>query len=322
MQMPRACPWVGPFRNGTMNMTADAYPGYRRLIAAGKLEKKLTALRGMLSSCRLCPRLCGVDRTSGRTGFCNGGKRASVSSFGPHYGEEAPLVGSGGSGTIFFAGCNLGCCFCQNYEISHLCQGREVSVEDLAGTMLKLQEMGCHNVNLVTPTHFTPQIAEAVKVAAAGGLKLPIVYNCGGYESDETLRLLEGIVDIYMPDFKFWSAASSERYLNAPDYPAAARSALKEMHRQVGDLVIRDGLALRGLLVRHLVMPGHFADSREILKFLAEEVSPGTFVNVMAQYRPCYRSDEFPEIASRPKNEELKQALELAHRVGLTRIYY
>jgi putative pyruvate formate lyase activating enzyme len=303
-------------------MSSNAYPGYRRLIASGRFDERLAALDGMLSACNLCPRLCGVNRLCGETGYCDGGSMALVSSFGPHYGEEAPLVGRGGSGTIFFAGCNLRCCFCQNYEISHLCEGGETSVEDLAGIMLRLQEMGCHNVNLVTPTHFTPQIAEAVKAAAGEGLELPIVYNCGGYESLETLSLLEGIVDIYMPDFKFWSAASAERYLNAPDYPVIARSALKEMHRQVGDLVIRDGLASRGLLVRHLVMPGHLDDTREILAFLARELSPATFVNVMAQYRPCYRSGEFPEIARRPTHEEFTLALRLGDEAGLTRIYY
>ena len=303
-------------------MNSDTYPSYRRLLASGRFEDSMRALDGMLSSCSLCPRLCRVDRKAGKTGFCNGGLETRVSSFGPHYGEETPLVGRGGSGTIFFAGCNLGCCFCQNYEISHLCEGREVSVEDLAGIMLRLQDMGCHNVNLVTPTHFVPEIAQAVKAAAGQGLNLPIVYNCGGYERVETLRLLEGIVDIYMPDFKFWSALSSERYLSAPDYPAVARAALKEMHRQVGDLIIREGLALRGLLVRHLVMPGHPADSRSIFTFIAEEVSRATFVNVMAQYRPCYRSGEFPEIASRTTGEEFAQALELAHQAGLTRIYY
>jgi putative pyruvate formate lyase activating enzyme len=305
-----------------MKMTADAYPGYRRLAVSGKIDDKVAALKARLSPCRLCPRRCEVNRTVGATGYCKGGSSASVSSFGPHYGEETPLVGRGGSGTIFFAGCNLGCCFCQNYEISHLCEGREVSTEDLAFMMLRLQEMGCHNVNLVTPTHFTPQIAEAVSVAAVGGLRLPIVYNCGGYESVGTLRLLEGIVDIYMPDFKFWSAASSERYLNATDYPEAARSALTEMHRQVGDLVIRDGIALRGLLVRHLVMPGHPEDSREILEFLAEEVSTRTYVNVMAQYRPCYRSSDFPEIAGRPTHEEFTRAVRSGERAGLTRICY
>lgn len=303
-------------------MASDDYPGYRRLVASGKYAERLAGLKRMLSSCTLCPRLCGVDREAGETGLCKGGSKASLSSYGPHYGEETPLVGRGGSGTMFFAGCNLGCCFCQNYEISHLCEGREVSVDELAGTMLKLQDMGCHNVNLVTPTHFTPQIAEALKAAAAVGLKLPVVYNCGGYERPETLRLLEGMVDIYMPDFKFWSASSSERYLNAPDYPEVARAALKEMYRQVGDLVIRDGLALRGLLVRHLVMPGHLADSGAIFKFLAEEISQTTFVNVMAQYRPCYRSNEFPEIASDLTTGEFRRALELAQAAGLTRIYY
>jgi putative pyruvate formate lyase activating enzyme len=301
-------------------MTDGAYPAYRRLLSDGGLEERSSRLLGKLASCDLCPRLCGVDRTAGELGLCKGGSRASVSSFGPHYGEERPLVGNGGSGTVFFAGCNLGCCFCQNYEISHLCEGREASAEDLAATMLRLQEMGCHNVNLVTPTHFVPQIVEAVKLAASGGLHLPIVYNCGGYERVETLRLLDGIIDIYMPDFKFWSADSSDRYLNAPDYPEVTRSALKEMQRQVGDLVIRNGLALRGLLIRHLVMPGHLEDSRRILEFLAGEISKAAFVNVMPQYRPCYRSDEFPEIARRPTHEEFIRVLHLGDRAGLTRI--
>lgn len=303
-------------------MNADAYPAYRRLLASGRFEERIAALRQCLASCRLCPRRCAVDRTAGRLGFCKGGMEAGVSSFGPHYGEEQPLVGSGGSGTIFFSGCNLGCCFCQNYEISHLSEGRETPVEHLAATMLKLEEMGCHNVNLVTPTHFAPQIAEAVKAAAAAGLCIPVVYNCGGYESVETLRLLDGIVDIYMPDFKFWNVASSERYLNAPDYPEVARAAVKEMHRQVGDLVVREGLALRGLLVRHLVMPGHLDDAREILSFLARDVSAETFVNVMPQYRPCYRSSEYPEIAASPTHDEFVRALHFGEEAGLKRIYY
>jgi putative pyruvate formate lyase activating enzyme len=302
-------------------MTAEAYPAYRQLVASGKMDERLEALQASLSSCDLCPRRCSVDRTAGATGFCKGGSRASISSFGPHYGEEAPLVGTGGSGTIFFAGCNLGCCFCQNYEISHLCEGSEAATGDIAARMLELQALGCHNINLVTPTHFTPQIVGAVQAAAEAGLTLPIVYNCGGYECIETLRLLDGIVDIYMPDFKFWSAASSQRYLGAPDYPDVARSALKEMHSQVGDLVIRDGLARRGLVVRHLVMPGHLEDTREILRFLADEVSASTFVNIMGQYRPCYRSGDFPEIARRPTHEELKSALHLGRQAGLKRIY-
>jgi putative pyruvate formate lyase activating enzyme len=303
-------------------MTGDAFPAYRRLLASGRLDERIRALHGMLSSCEVCPRLCGVDRVAGGIGFCGGGLQAMVASYGPHYGEEAPLVGRGGSGTIFFAGCNLRCCFCQNYEISHLSEGREVSVEDLAAMMLELQGRGCHNVNLVTPTHFAPQIVAAVKSAAEGGLCVPIVYNCGGYESLKTLRLLEGVVDIYMPDIKFLNAPASIRYFNAADYPGAAKAALKEMHRQVGDLILKDGLAARGLLVRHLVMPGWLADSREVFRFLAREVSADTFVNVMGQYRPCYRSREFPEIADRLSGKDHGEAISLASEAGLRRIYY
>jgi putative pyruvate formate lyase activating enzyme len=262
-----------------------------------------------------------VDRTAGERGFCKGGPGAAVASSGPHFGEEAPLVGRRGSGTIFFAGCNLGCLFCQNYEISHLAEGSEVDTETLAGMMLDLQDRGCHNINLVTPTHFVPQIVAAVKRAAERGLGLPIVYNSGGYETPAALRLLDGIVDIYMPDFKFRDVRASQRYLGAPDYPGVAEAALREMHRQVGDLVIKDGLALRGLLVRHLVMPGHTDDSREVFRFLAEEISVTTFVNVMGQYRPCYRSAEFPEIAGRLASGEHRLALRLAREMGLKRIY-
>jgi putative pyruvate formate lyase activating enzyme len=255
-------------------------------------------------------------------GILPGRGYARVASYGPHFGEEGPLVGRRGSGTIFFSGCNLGCCFCQNYEISHLSEGREVSSDELAAIMLELQESGCHNINLVTPTHFAPQIVAALREAAAAGLGLPIVYNCGGYESVKTLRLLDGIIDIYMPDFKFWSGTRSERYLSAPDYPDVARSALKEMHRQVGDLTIKDGLAVRGLLVRHLVMPGGLGDSAEVFRFLARELSDTTFTNVMDQYRPCYRSTDFPEIAGRLEREDFKTALQLARDAGLKRIYY
>lgn len=302
--------------------SGDAFPSYRRLLASGELDQRVVRLRGMLSSCELCPRLCRVDRTEGLTGYCGGGLEAAVASYGPHFGEEAPLVGHNGSGTIFFSGCNLKCCFCQNYEISHLSEGREIPQEKLALMMLGLEERGCHNINLVTPTHFAPQIVGAVRTAAGEGLSIPIVYNCGGYENVEVLRLLEGVVDVYMPDFKFSGTSASERYLNAADYPEVAGSALKEMHRQVGDLLIKDGLAVRGLLVRHLVMPGHLADSDRIFRFLAEEISETTFVNVMAQYRPCYRSGDFPEIGARLKGEEHREALALAREAGLKRIYY
>jgi putative pyruvate formate lyase activating enzyme len=231
------------------------------------------------------------------------------------------LVGTRGSGTIFFAGCSLGCAFCQNYGISHYREGEEVEPPELARMMLRLEQAGCHNINLVTPTHFVPQILRAVSLAAGGGLGLPLVYNCGGYETLETLRLLEGVVDIYMPDFKFWESQSGERYCGAPDYPAVARATLREMQRQVGDLVVEGGLAVRGLLVRHLVMPGGTGESRQILGFIAREISQRAFVNVMDQYRPCYHADRFSEIARRPTGAEFRDALKAAREVGLERIY-
>jgi putative pyruvate formate lyase activating enzyme len=303
-------------------MISVAYPSYRRLYDTGELGRRAGLAESRLTSCNLCPRRCGVDRTAGRTGFCQGGLAARVSSYGPHFGEESPLVGEHGSGTIFMAGCNLGCCFCQNYEISHLVEGRETSAEDLAGMMLALEQAGCHNINFVTPTHFVPQILRALAAAAGRGLSVPVVYNCGGYESVSTLEMLEGAVDIYMPDFKFAGAESAVRYCTAADYPQRAKEALSEMHRQVGDLVIKNGLARRGLLVRHLVMPGHTGDSAEVFKFLAEEISPRTFVNVMDQYRPCYEAGAFPEIARRSSADEFRRSLELARQAGLVRVYY
>ena len=302
-------------------MTPDSgYPIYSGLIP-GELARRIERGSRMLAACSLCPRLCGIDRRRGEHGFCKGGFLPRVSSFGPHFGEEACLVGTKGSGTIFFTGCNLQCCFCQNYEISHYLQGKETTAADLAATMLRLEQLGCHNINLVTPTHFTPQIVEAIAVAAGQGLSLPIVYNCGGYEALETLRLLEGMVDIYMPDFKFWNEGSAVRYCGARDYPEAARVAIREMHRQVGDLEIRGGLARRGLLVRHLVMPGLVEEAKAIFGFLAGEISKDTFVNVMDQYRPCYRADRFPEIGRRLTGGQFEEALELAAAAGLTRIY-
>jgi putative pyruvate formate lyase activating enzyme len=299
----------------------DKCPAYRKLMTVGGFEARVEAAYARLSSCDLCPRRCGADRRSGQVGLCKGGLLPRVSSFGPHFGEEAPLVGRNGSGTVFLTGCNLQCLFCQNHDISHCLEGREVSPEEMASMMHNLAGLGCHNLNFVTPTHFVPQIMHAILLAAGEGLSVPVVYNCGGYESLETLRLLEGAMDIYMPDFKFWSEASSRRYLDAPDYPERARAAICEMHRQVGDLVIRNGVARHGLLVRHLVMPGGLAESEAIFKFLAEEVSPDTFVNVMDQYRPCYRADEFPEIARRLRSEEMAEALRLAARAGLKRVY-
>lgn len=280
----------------------------------------------MLSRCELCPRACKADRSSDQVGFCQTGRRARVASFFPHRGEEACLSGGQGSGTIFFSGCNLGCMFCQNWDISHDNEGREVTPPELATMMLQLQEDGCHNINWVTPSHVVPQLLEALELAVDGGLRLPIVYNTGGYDSLETLRLLDGVVDIYMPDFKFWDPEVSTRLAQARDYPEAARAAVREMHRQVGDLTLDErGLARRGLLIRHLVMPNGLAGTRPIAEWLAREISPHTYVNVMAQYHPegavlqgavdaTYRdADRHPTL------DELHDALREAHDAGLHR---
>lgn len=298
------------------------FPAYRDLLQSGELERRSAAAHSLLSNCRLCPRSCGVDRLDGDRGYCGGGALATVASHGPHFGEESPLVGTGGSGTIFLAGCNLKCCFCQNYDISHGGSGREAGPDDLAGMMLGLEKSGCHNINFVTPTQYLPQILEATLVAAREGLSVPIVYNCGGYESVDALKLLAGVVDIYMPDFKFWNEGPARSYCDAPDYRTVAARAVAEMQRQVGDLVMRDGIALRGLLIRHLVMPGGSQDARKIFEFIAGDISPRAFVNVMAQYRPCYRSAEFGAIAGRLGRREFEEALEAAHRAGLERVYH
>jgi putative pyruvate formate lyase activating enzyme len=273
--------------------------------------------RALLAPCRLCPRRCGVDRTRGGRGLCGAGALPVVASAGPHFGEEPPLVGHGGSGTLFLSGCNLRCVFCQNADISHGTAGTPCDAAAIAGVMAALAQRGCHNINFVTPTHVTPVLMEAVALARRDGLSVPIVYNCGGYESLEALRLLEGFVDIYMPDVKFASAEAAERYCRAPDYPEVMRAALAEMHRQVGDLAVEDGLAVRGLLVRHLVMPGDVCGSRALLDFLADTVSPRTCVNVMAQYRPCFHAPDFPEIDRRPTPDEVESIRAYARQKGL-----
>jgi putative pyruvate formate lyase activating enzyme len=275
----------------------------------------------MLDSCELCPRRCRADRSRGATGICRIGRWAVVSSAHPHFGEEGPLVGTRGSGTIFFSGCNLKCLFCQNYEISHLIAGREVSAEELASLMLRIQEIGCHNLNLVTPTHVVPQMLEALELAAGDGFSLPIVFNTGGYDSIDVIRLLDGIVDIYMPDVKFLSAEPAKRYCDAEDYPIVIRDVVREMHRQVGDLeVSADGVAVRGLLVRHLVMPGMLDDTKRVVEFLANDISRNTYVNVMRQYRPEYRAHEFPALDEPLSREEWRTAVALARKAGLERL--
>ena len=269
-----------------------------------------------MSPCRLCPRNCGTERAKGLTGYCGIGARARVSSFGPHFGEESVLVGRGGSGTIFFAGCNLGCVFCQNYEISQLRQGSDADVEELAEMMLALAGQGCSNVNLVTPTHMVGPIVAAIDAARRRGMRLPIVYNSGGYDSVETLRLLEGWVDIYMPDMKYGRGGAAE-LSDAADYAEINRAAVKEMHWQVGDLEVADGLARRGLLIRHLVLPRRQAGSFAVLDFLADEVSARTAVNVMDQYRPCHRACEYPKIARRPTQDEVREVIDYARGKNL-----
>jgi len=277
--------------------------------------------RSLLTKCHLCARNCGVDRLNGESGQCQTTDEVIVSSFGPHFGEEAPLVGRHGSGTIFFAYCNLHCVFCQNYSISQLGEGSTVDSAELAGMMLSLQTRGCHNINLVSPTHVVPFILEALEVAASQGLQLPIVYNTGGYDSVAMLELLDGIVDIYMPDMKYSGAKAGEKFSCVKRYPQVNQAAVKEMHRQVGDLQIDEsGVATRGLLVRHLVLPDGLAGTEGVVKFLAEEISPNTYLNVMAQYHPCYHATDYPQLSRSIIREEFSEAIELARRYGLHRL--
>jgi putative pyruvate formate lyase activating enzyme len=296
-------------------------PVYLETHRRGALQARIDAAGEILSQCTLCPRNCRVDRHRGELGLCRTGDKPVVSSYAPHFGEEDPLVGSHGSGTIFFTHCNLYCIFCQNYEISHGGEGEEISAADLAAMMLILQKRGCHNINFVTPSHQVYQILAALPAAIEGGLSVPLVYNSGGYDALETLRLLDGVVDIYMPDFKFWDPQVARDLCQAEDYPAIARQAVKEMHRQVGDLVVDEwGVAQRGLLVRHLVLPEGLAGTREIMEFLAPEVSPLTYVNVMGQYRPCGRAREHPSLGKFLTGPEHEAAQSLAREAGLTRL--
>ena len=283
----------------------------------GPFSKSVSKLWDYMNPCILCPRKCKVNRSKGEIGFCGIGDMPAVSSVGPHFGEERELVGAGGSGTIFFAGCNLGCIFCQNYDISHHCHGRQVTIEQLAQSMLELQNYGCSNINFVTPTHVIPAIAAAIEIARKKGLTLPTVYNTGGYDSVETLKLLAGLVDIYMPDMKYSDSAVAKELSNAPDYPEINRAAVKEMHNQIGDLQLKKGLAIRGLLVRHLVLPNQLAGSFEIIDFLAEEISPATVINVMDQYRPCFKASSHTKINCRPTPREIESVRQYAIEKGL-----
>ncbi|MBI4881675.1 MAG: radical SAM protein [Planctomycetes bacterium] len=309
-------------------LVTDFEPAYLRLLRQGELDPRVAAALAELRECRACPRDCGVDRMAGELGACRTGRHAGVSSAFPHHGEERCLRGTQGSGTIFFSGCNLRCVFCQNADISQGRAARSCSAGEIAGAMLELQSLGCHNINFVTPEHVVPQTIEAIALAAQAGLRLPIVYNTSAYDAPASLALLDGLIDIYMPDFKLWEEQSAARYLKAMDYPERARQALREMHRQVGPLVLdAAGLARRGVLVRHLVMPGGLAEAAAIFRWLAEEVSPDTWVNVMGQYQPQHRVGRagpggrraFPEIDRRPARAEVAAAYAAARAAGLWR---
>jgi len=297
-------------------------PAFLNLLSSGELAERVRLAHERLKACDICPRRCGVDRIENpQRATCHTGELALVASYGAHFGEEDPLRGYYGSGTIFFSWCNLKCVFCQNYDISQQGYGRPASPEQLASMMLQLQEEGCHNINLVSPSHVVPQILAALLIAAKAGLRVPLVYNSGGYDALETLALLDGVVDIYMPDIKYGDPALGRRLSGIPNYPAVNQQAVKEMHRQVGNLALDErGVALRGLLVRHLVLPDGLAGTAAIVQFLAQEVSPRTYLNVMDQYRPCHQANLYPELARRITTKEYHQALDLAQQAGLTRL--
>jgi putative pyruvate formate lyase activating enzyme len=295
------------------------YPTYLKLAQEGTLEKIKRELLEKLKVCTLCPRLCKVNRWEGEVGFCKTARLASVNSFFLHFGEEPELVGRGGSGTIFFSWCNLGCIYCQNYTLSHLGEGNQVTPQQLAKMMVALQKNGAQNINFVTPTHVVAQIVEALPLAIEEGLRLPLVYNCGGYESLQTLKLIEGIFDIYMPDVKYYESEIAARFSYAPNYWEITSQALKEMHRQVGDLIVEGRIAKRGLLIRHLVLPNRLAGSFKILDFIKEEVSTHTYINIMQQYYPCYKAYEFKELSRRITAQEYREVVEYAEKLGLHR---
>jgi len=295
--------------------------GYLRL-SNEKLKKREEKLFEILKECRICPHQCRVNRVKGEKGLCKLGCLPQISAFHPHFGEEKVLVGEYGSGTIFFTSCNLNCVYCQNYEISQLRIGEEISFERLAKIMLELQNLGCCNINLVTPTCQVPQIVKALMIAKDQGLKIPLVYNTNAYDSVKTLKLLDGIVDIYMPDFKYSDDKIAQKYSNILGYFEVAKKAIKEMHRQVGDLVVDEkGIAQRGLLVRHLVLPNHLAGSEKIFQFLAREISKNTFLNIMDQYWPAYQAQHYPELSRPITEKEYQRAINLAKKAGLTRLY-
>ena len=301
---------------------AQTYPSYLELEKKGLLSERVEKFYAHYENCTLCPRDCRVNRKEGETGKCQATAKVKVSSAFPHFGEEIPLVGQKGSGTIFFSNCGLRCIYCQNYEISLEGQGVEITDQRLAETMIKIQKMGCHNINLVTPTHYSPSIIHAVQLAVPMGLHIPLVYNTGGYEKPEIIKLLDGIVDIYLPDCKYMNPQHAAKYSSeAYNYPHYTKLALKEMYRQVGDLKVDGrGVAVRGLMVRHLILPNRIAGTEEFLKFVAENLSKNTYINLMAQYRPEYKAFDYPEISRRIKRSEYEEAKKWAKKYGLIRL--
>lgn len=305
------------------DVALEDFPAYARLEDKGDFVERIEQAYAVMENCSLCPRRCGVNRREGEIGFCQAPEKAMVFTHNPHFGEERPLVGSNGSGTIFFSNCNLRCVFCQNYPIAHKGKGHECSDEELAEMMFDLQKRGCHNINLVTPTHVMPNILNATRIALKKGLKLPLCYNTSGYEDAEKIKMLDGIIDIYLPDMKFMEDAEAERYNNAEayDYPKKAQEALIEMHRQVGDLITDEhGVALRGLMVRHLVMPNRVAGTKEFVDWVVDNLSTETYVNIMAQYRVEHKAFDYERINRAITPEEFIEAIEWAKDVRLTNL--
>lgn len=293
------------------------YPKYLNLTEE-ELDKRVEKAYKLLSFCKVCPHQCKVNRLVGQQGFCRSGKEVIISSYNAHFGEEPPLVGSSGSGTIFFTNCNLRCVYCQNYPISQLGNGNKVTLLELAKIMLELQKRRCHNINLVTPTHFVPQILKGLQLAIKMGLRIPIVYNTSGYESVGTLKLLDGVVDIYLPDARYADSKIAKKYSAAPNYFEVMKKALKEMYRQVGELIInKSGVAHSGLIVRHLVLPGGLSGSRKIMRFIAREISPHTYISLMAQYFPAYQASQFPLLSRKINREEYNEVLQVFKVEGL-----
>ncbi len=294
------------------------YPRYLESYHSGKLKKVISETFSLLKSCCICPRKCKVNRINNEVGFCKTGLKPYVYSYMPHHGEEPPVSGIRGSGTIFFSHCNMACVYCQNYEFSQSGQGREVDFTELARIMLELQRLNCHNINLVTPTHIMPQILKALEIAIEGGLNIPIVYNTGGYELPQIIKLLDGIVDVYLVDMRYADSKMAIKYSDAPDYPKYNQGAVKEMHRQVGIAETdKNGIIKKGVLIRHLVLPNNIAGTDKIMKFIAREISKDTYVSLMSQYLPYYRAAEFQDISRRLYDYEYEEARNTMQKYGL-----